>query len=139
MVGRVAEMAMLDEHLASARSGRGGLVLLAGEPGVGKTLLASEVADRSRRAGMAAVWGRCREDGGAPPYFPWVQVLRGAIDAAGLSDAELGPGSDEVQLLIGAVPAASGHVDRGQRFRLFAAVSSMLGRCANRSGLLAII
>ena len=48
-------------------------MLLSGEPGVGKTRLAREAAERAR--GAVVSWGACRECEGAPPLWPWMQVL----------------------------------------------------------------
>ena len=73
-MGRDAELAVLDELIARTAAGAGGVVLLAGEPGIGKTRLAREAAGRA--AGVTVSWGACRESEGAPPLWPWVQVLR---------------------------------------------------------------
>ncbi len=78
-VGRGREIAELDGALEALRSGRGGLYLLSGEPGIGKTRLAERVADAAADAGTRVLWGRCWESGGAPPYWPWVQVLRAGL------------------------------------------------------------
>jgi len=66
LVGRADERARLDEMLDSARKGRGGLVLLGGEPGVGKTRLASEILEDGRERGMLALAGHAYEDETAP-------------------------------------------------------------------------
>jgi hypothetical protein len=73
IVGRAAELEQLGDALADARAGRGGVALLVGEPGIGKSRLVEEVA---RLAEVDVVWGRAWEAGGAPPYWPWTQVLR---------------------------------------------------------------
>jgi predicted ATPase len=76
-VGRDRELAELDQALERARSSRGGLYLIAGEPGIGKTRLAAEVAERAERRGMHVCWGRCWEAGGAPALWPFREVLDG--------------------------------------------------------------
>jgi len=84
LVGRDAELAVLDALVSQAVAGAGGVVLLCGEPGVGKTRLAREVSGRAD--GVAASWGACRECEGAPPLWPWMQVLRwlgGRMSTAG--------------------------------------------------------
>ena len=73
IVGRAAELEQLAEGVAEAREGRGSVVLLVGEPGIGKSRLCDEIA---RSAEVEVVWGRAWEAGGAPPYWPWTQVLR---------------------------------------------------------------
>jgi DNA-binding CsgD family transcriptional regulator len=74
LVGRDAELAVLDALITQARAGAGGVVLLTGEPGVGKTRLAR--AGTEHAAGTTVSWGACRESEGAPPLWPWMQVLR---------------------------------------------------------------
>ncbi len=76
LVGRDAELAVLDALVSQTAAGAGGVVLLAGEPGVGKTHLARAGAERA--AGALVSWGACRESEGAPPLWPWLQVLRRA-------------------------------------------------------------
>jgi predicted ATPase len=51
-------------------------MLVIGEPGIGKTRLAQEIAGGALAAGHAVAWGRCVEADGAPPYWPWLQILR---------------------------------------------------------------
>lgn len=75
-VGRRHEMTQLETTLAEAMSGQGRLVLLAGEPGIGKTRTAQELASYAENRGAKVFWGRCYEEEGAPPYWPWVQAMR---------------------------------------------------------------
>jgi DNA-binding SARP family transcriptional activator len=75
-VGREAETARLQVALRDALDGQGQLVMLVGEPGIGKTRTAAEVAVAAEQLGASAFWGRCRESEGAPPYWPWVEALR---------------------------------------------------------------
>src|SRR5689334_2424257 len=76
LVGRRRELDALAGWLEAARGGRGRLVLCAGEPGIGKTRLAQELAGSAAAQGVAVAWGRCAEVEGAPAYWPWRQVLR---------------------------------------------------------------
>lgn len=57
-VGREYEVGVLEHHLADARATDGGLVLVDGEPGMGKTALGHELTRRARAAGMVTCWGR---------------------------------------------------------------------------------
>ena len=75
-VGRRHEMTQLETTLAEAMSGQGRLVLLAGEPGIGKTRITQELASYAENRGAKVFWGRCYEEEGAPPYWPWVQAMR---------------------------------------------------------------
>ena len=74
-VGRDRELEILRAALDAACAGSGRLVMLAGEPGIGKTRLARELAGQAAARG-GVLWGRCHEEAGAPPYWPWVHVLR---------------------------------------------------------------
>ena len=75
-VGREDALARLWAAFELARSGAGGVVLLAGEPGIGKTRTAEEFLRAARAAGARVLSGWCYEGEGAPAYWPWVQVLR---------------------------------------------------------------
>ncbi|MGI5237852.1 BTAD domain-containing putative transcriptional regulator [Dactylosporangium sp. CA-139066] len=83
-VGRQAELAALEAAWAGAAAGRGTAVVVTGEPGIGKTRLVEVFAGR---VGAAARWGRCSPSGGAPPYWPWQQILHGLPEGASRSDA----------------------------------------------------
>ena len=147
-VGRERELAELREvGVASALAGRGRLFLLSGEPGVGKTCLAELLSSEAAEAGMSVYWGRCWDGGGAPPYWPWLQVVRaylGERDADELAD-ELGPSASQLaqmvpelrELLPGleAPPTLEGEE---ARFALFDAVSSFLGSAARARPLLLV-
>jgi len=79
LVGRQRELECLATALETVMAGRGRLVLVAGEPGIGKTRLVEELANRAEARGAMVTWGRCQEVDGAPPYWPWVQVLRAVL------------------------------------------------------------
>jgi tetratricopeptide (TPR) repeat protein len=74
-VGRERELADGRELLAGLAHGRGGLLLLGGEPGVGKTRLASALLDEARRLQALCLIGHCYEMEGMPPYTPFAEVL----------------------------------------------------------------
>jgi tetratricopeptide (TPR) repeat protein len=74
-VGRASELRQLDATLVASAEGRGALVVVSGEAGVGKSRFCDELSARSRRRGFTAVTGRCWVDGGAPPFWPWQPIL----------------------------------------------------------------
>ena len=89
-VGRSHELAVLSAALRQAAAGDARLALVSGEPGIGKTELARAFARAAAKDGALVLWGSAWEDGGAPPYWPWVQVLRSYARQAGpeaLADA----------------------------------------------------
>jgi DNA-binding SARP family transcriptional activator len=74
--GREAELAALDDSLAAAMHGRSAVVLLTGEPGIGKTALADDLLRRAAARGAVTASGRCPEGGATPLLWPWLQVVR---------------------------------------------------------------
>src|ERR1700750_519391 len=75
-VGGSRGLAVLSAALRQATTGDARLVLVSGEPGIGKTELARAFARAAANDGALVLWGSAWEEGGAPPYWPWVQVLR---------------------------------------------------------------
>jgi class 3 adenylate cyclase/tetratricopeptide (TPR) repeat protein len=84
-VGRRAERARLTSVWKSAAAGRGGIALLSGEPGVGKTRLAAELARAAHDDGGVVLYGRCDEELGVP-YQPFVEALRPFVAASSPED-----------------------------------------------------
>jgi AAA ATPase domain len=83
LVGRATELATLRAALDAAVAGRGALVLVTGEPGIGKTTLLSETARVAADRGAHVLRGRCWDGDGSPPYWPWTHVLDGDLPAHG--------------------------------------------------------
>ena len=75
LVGREAERATLLAGLDEAVAGRGSFVMIAGEPGIGKTRLTADILAEARRRGIFCLVGHCYEMEGAPPYVPFVEML----------------------------------------------------------------
>ena len=76
IVGRDAELAVLEAAVDDAAAGRGRLFLVVGPAGTGKSTLADELASRAKARGLAVRWGRGWDGGDAPPYWPWRQAIR---------------------------------------------------------------
>src|SRR5262249_29683964 len=74
LIGRHAEYSKLAQHLRDAARGVGVLLLLGGEPGVGKTRLAEDLLEEARAQGMLATTGHCYE-GGATPFSPFIEII----------------------------------------------------------------
>jgi hypothetical protein len=147
-VDRQRELVELDRALADARTGRGHLCLISGEPGIGKTRMSEAIADRGTESGMLAIWGRAWETGGAPSYWPWVQALRSLIATRDddVLRAELGQGARWlVQLLpelndrLPTVKVPKSPDTEQARFALFDAVGSVLHRAASRTPLVIVL
>ena len=101
-VGRQVEMAHLKAALDDAMSGQGRLVMLVGEPGIGKTRTARELASYAEMQGFQVLWGWCYEEAGAPPYWPWAQPIRSYVqqqDPERLR-SEMGPGAADIAEII---------------------------------------
>jgi DNA-binding SARP family transcriptional activator len=128
-VGRDAALSCLLAAVDDARAGRSRMVLVEGEPGIGKTRLAAELADRVRDAGVDACWGRCHDDEGAPPLWPWVQVLRGFGIGSEPLPAHLQPVLATLLPELGSAPDDELVADAA-RFRLFDAVREIIDRHA---------
>jgi hypothetical protein len=75
-VGRDNVLGQLRRVVDRAMAGRGDLLLLAGEAGIGKTTLLSELSHYAQSRGARVAWGWGWPGEGAPGYWPWVQVLR---------------------------------------------------------------
>lgn len=88
-VGRQRELASLGARLDSVRDGTAGVCLISGEPGIGKTRLATEVAAAAAERGCTVRWGRCWEGAGAPALWPWTQVLDGGGSLPAPADGRL--------------------------------------------------
>ncbi|MGH2957753.1 MAG: protein kinase domain-containing protein, partial [Solirubrobacterales bacterium] len=146
-VGRERELETMREAVDAALDGRGSLQLLLGEPGIGKTRAAEELATYARVNGARVYWGRCREDEGAPAYWPWVQAIRSYVrDADPVALAwQMGGGAAEVAQLVPEVaekldvePAAVGESEEA-RFRLFDSVTSLLVAAARDRPLVLVL
>src|SRR5262245_32118054 len=74
-MGRAAELERLERRLEETRGARGGVVLLAGEPGIGKTRLLEEFAESARAQEVQVLWGRCYEGEAARPYGPFAETF----------------------------------------------------------------
>jgi predicted ATPase len=141
-VGRERELAALTERLEAAARGEGGVILVSGEPGIGKSRLLLEIQARARAAGWLVLSGRAYDTEGMPPYLPFAEAIAEYLRTAADEDASqrLAGGAREVAVL---VPELSDHLpDAGDRpsldpattrYRLFEAVSDFFLRISATS------
>jgi len=85
-VGRSVELGELRVALTEALGGSNRVVLITGEPGVGKTALAVQLAGEAEALGVAVRWGRGSEREGAPAFWPWIQIVRDQLLRPDLAD-----------------------------------------------------
>jgi tetratricopeptide (TPR) repeat protein len=148
-IGRDQELAELVAGLLDAIEGRGGVFLITGEAGIGKTALADELARHAVERGAVVLWGRCWEGSGAPPFWPWSQIVR---TLAHQHDDETlrsfaSTGAAEIALLVPDLAARlGGPMDRigpiesdARRFYLFEAVTSFLKNASQAQPLVLVL
>lgn len=101
-VGRKRELGALAAKLTAAFAGEGGMAMLVGEPGIGKTRTAREFAGMASKRGATVLWGRCYEFDWSPPYEPWIDAIRAYVrvaDPARLR-AQVGPAASLLAQLV---------------------------------------
>jgi hypothetical protein len=148
MVGRDTEINSLRRSWSETSLGRGGMVLVSGEPGSGKTRLARELIDYACITGGTVLSGGCYELEAATPYLPFIEALRSWVhqstddelrEAAGDSGAELARLAPELESRIGPFPEGPTLSASEERLRLYDGVARCLFHLAGPSGLLLFI
>ena len=123
-------------------------MLIAGEPGIGKTRTAEELATYAQVRGAKVHWGRCHEGEGAPAYWPWVQVIRSYVREAdpvalawemGSGAADIARVVPEVAERVGEVSAPDEAEDEAARFRLFDSISGFLASASTSRPLVIVL
>lgn len=122
VVGRERELAAIDEALDAAGAGRGRCLALTGPPGIGKTRLAAETADRAGRRGFRVAATRCPDDDATPAWWP-------------LRDLVLACGGDPERLLR---PAPHTDAD-AMRYRVYEAFAAAVATAAAQQPILLVI
>jgi DNA-binding NarL/FixJ family response regulator len=148
-VGRHHEVEALCAALDAAGAGGGRLVLLAGEPGIGKTRTALELTAHAAFRDARMVWGRCHEEAGAPPHWPWVQILRAVATACDGNElrADLDAGASDIAEILPEIRARLPDLDppatlsdpSGTRFRLFGSIARFLVNSSRRQSLVLVL
>ena len=114
-VGREAETELLSAKLSAALNGEGQVVLVSGEAGIGKTRLLNWLRQQAEEQKVSLHLGRCREIAGAPPFWPWLSALSGALGTDSDIVTRLGGGGDSADFE---------ELSEAAQFRLFDAFSN---------------
>lgn len=147
-VGRADELATLQQALEGVIGGRGAIILVAGEPGIGKTRMTEEFLRYANAQGVRTLWGRCYEGEGAPAYWPWVQIIRSFIESRSTAELRsvMGAGAADIARIAPEVRNYLPDLEDppqldpdGERFRLFDSLTTFLKNAAGRAPLALII
>ncbi|MCC6238363.1 MAG: AAA family ATPase [Dehalococcoidia bacterium] len=137
-VGREAELQRLKLAVAAAADGRGRVVLIGGEPGIGKTRLIEELLDDGALPVARVLWGRCWEpDFAPPPFWPWIEALEplGTSEALTAITTSTTGGADLAPLFPRAgLPARDEADSESARFRTLEAATGFLSAVARSDG-----
>ncbi|MEV6772423.1 BTAD domain-containing putative transcriptional regulator [Nocardia sp. NPDC051030] len=134
LVGRDEELAVLLAAAEDAAAGRLRVALITAEPGGGKTALAVELTQRLSADGWLPVWGRCPEDEGIPPGWPWTEILHGLIEAG------FPPASEAARALAPLLDGVSVDGDAAiARFRMHRALADEIAAVAAHQPLLIML
>jgi DNA-binding CsgD family transcriptional regulator/tetratricopeptide (TPR) repeat protein len=142
-VGRERELGALESALLAAEAGSGGVVLLGGEPGVGKTRLLREAAAAAEGKGWRVLLGHAYDSEGMPPYLPFIEALQDYVRSCPVDQLreQLGAGARDVASILPEVarrlsdlPAESQLDAESARYELFESLTRFLEGIAHASG-----
>ena len=147
-VGRASQIERLKQKLGEVRAGRGTLVMIVGEPGIGKTRTLEEFSEIARNQHAVVLWGRCYEGEWAPPFGPFSEAMaeyaRGTEPETIRSD--LGYGGPPLARLVPALRErlpdlgdAASLAPEEERFRLLDATSQLLIAISQRAPLVLVL
>ena len=143
LVGRESEISLLEDALLATLRGDGGVVIVGGEAGMGKTRLVADLVMRARRRGCAVVSGVCSEAELSLPYLPFLEAIGNYLareDVAALRE-RLGAASDDLAQLfpqMGRAQTTGGEAQQA-KLRLFESILLLLRDAARNSALLVVL
>ncbi|HEX2054175.1 MAG TPA: AAA family ATPase [Actinomycetota bacterium] len=147
-VGRTRELSFLEARLDQAAEGRGSVLFVSGEPGIGKSRLVEELARRAEAGGWRVLSGGNSEGGGRPAFWPWCPVVRGAatavepahrLPALGAGAAEVIQAIPGMADIVGPAPFPPAMDPESARMRLFEAVGNLLASASQDRPLLVVL
>lgn len=147
-VGRQREMGELRAALKESFAGHGRIVILMGEPGIGKTRTAEELASHAETQGAQVLWGRCYEEDGAPSYWPWVQAIRSYVEPRNSDQlqVDLGPNAADFAEIVPEIRRKLTDLEtppdlppEQARFRLFESITSFLKTLARSKPIMLVL
>ncbi len=132
LIGRDHPAGLLRAEISRAAESHGGLVLVTGEAGIGKTTLVTGAVEEARRLGALVLSGSCWDSDSAPGYWPWVQVIRGLRRAA--TPEEWAAAGGQLEVLLGEAPAGD-----GDSFALYDSVTTALVAVSQRRPVVVVL
>ena len=147
-VGRDEELAALKTHIDGVLGGRGAMVMIVGEPGIGKTRLAEEAGVYARLRGAQLLLGRCYESEASLPYIPFVQAIRAYVNERDPDElrAELGNGAADVAKLVSEIrqrlpdlPMPTQLETEQERYQLFESVTTFLVNASRNTPIVLVL
>ena len=147
-VGRLDELATLHTAVDRAAAGRGGMVMVVGEPGIGKTRLTQEAGSYAELRGAHVRVGRCSETEATVPYIPFIEAMRAYVtrrpadelrDVLGSGASEIAKLVSEVRQILPDVPQSAIVEPEQERYRLFESVATFLVNASAAQPILLIL
>jgi len=145
-VGRVSELGRLRRAVDESIDGRGGVAMLVGEAGIGKTRTTQELEAYAVEQGARVLWGRVRQASGAPPYYPWIQIGTHYGREADVAALDLGPNAGELVRLFPNLATRLPGIELSvapegptAQFRMFEGYSAFLRAAAAQQPLMVVL
>ncbi len=147
-VGRTPELEQLSAALDRTTGGAGSLVMVVGEPGIGKTRLIEQFTAHARAAGARVLMGRCYDGDWAPPFSPFVEAIKqhAASTPPQRLRAQLGADAGVLARIVPSLHERLSNIAEpptipaeGERYRLLEAISEMLARLAAERPLVLVL
>src|SRR5208282_1376623 len=148
-VGREAEISRLRTHVSRVQQGVGGMVLVGGAAGIGKTRLVTELAVEAEQDGVLTLLGNCYDREDPVPFLPFVEILEAAVERTpgrsafrvllGANAAEISRLLPQVRRLFSDIPAPMELPPAQSQRMLLAAVGHVLRRAASEKPLLVLL